>query len=125
MESCKVVSKLFVLTCLSLFMVSANALALSDIQVKSYLNQTLDIRIKLIEGEAYGFDDISVKLSSPARGTLSHYQFKHKISKNEDGLFLDIVTNGLIKEPIIEFILDISWPSGRLMREYALLIDQP
>ena len=45
--------------------------------------------------------------------------------KSDEGNFLKITTHDPIREPIIEFTVDIGWSDGHVVREYSFLIDPP
>ena len=30
-----------------------------------------------------------------------------------------------VKEPFLNFLVEVNWPAGRLLREYTLLLDPP
>jgi hypothetical protein len=46
--------------------------------------------------------------------------------KRADGrLFVRLVSDRGVQEPFVDVILEISWATGRLVREYTLLFDPP
>lgn len=122
----KILHKLLALVCLSFYAVSGYSLALSDAEVKSHLNQQLDVRIKLLTSDISELDDLKVSLSrSEMNGVSSYYHLKYEVFKSGEGNFLKITTEDVVQEPIIEFVLDIGWSDGHVVREYSLLIDLP
>ena len=123
MGTYKIILNSLVLAWLSLYALSANALALSDAQLKSHLNQTLDVRIELIVGDASELDDLRIQLGQIAENNVNRYHLKYEVLKGDNGNFLKITTSDAIREPIIEFALDIGWSDGQVIREYSLLID--
>lgn len=48
------------------------------------------------------------------------------LQKRADGSnYLQIVSDRVVQEPAVDVILEMSWTTGRLMREYTLLFDPP
>jgi pilus assembly protein FimV len=125
MNNYKILFKLILTACLGFYAVTGYSLALSETELKSHINQQLDIRIKLIVADAAELDDLSISLSYSATKSISRYQLKYEVIKSDEGNFLKITSNDVIREPIIEFTLDIGWSDGRLVREYSFLIDLP
>lgn len=121
----KTILKLLVVTCLGLYTVSGYAIALSGAELKSQLNQRLDVRIELITNDLSELDDLQVILSQSSENNTSRYQLKYEVLKSDNGNFLKITSSDLVREPIIEFTLDIGWSDGQLVREYSFLIDPP
>ena len=119
----KQIFQLIGIVCLGFFTASAPALALSDIELNSYLNQKLDAKIELKAVSPGELDDLSVILTSSANKNVSSLKLKYELIRDERGSFLKITSEDVIREPIVEFQLDINWPNGRVVREYSLLID--
>lgn len=125
MNAYKTLLKLVAMACLSFYAISSYALALSEAELKSQLNQQLDVRIKLLTDQPAELDDLKISLSYSAENNVSRYQLKYEVLKSDEGNFLKITTHDAIREPIIEFTLDIGWSDGQLVREYSFLIDPP
>lgn len=111
----------------------AFALGLGDIRLNSALNQPLNAEIELLsvqEGEA---ETIVVDLASyedfartgidrPA--VLMFLKFKVEQRSNGDH-YIHLTSREPIKEPYLDFLLDVNYRSGRLLREYTVLLDPP
>ena len=108
---------------LGLFAGSAQALALSDIELNSFLNQKLDAVIELRAASSNDLDGLKVILTSSTNKNVSSQQLKYELVRGENGNFLKITSEDVIREPIVKFQLDINWPTGRVVRDYSLLID--
>ncbi len=117
--------KLAAATCLGFYAITGYTLALSEAELKSYLNQQLDVRIKLLASEAAELDNLEISLSYPDRNSVSHYRLKYEVLKSGEEHFLKITSHDVIREPVIEFVLDIGWSDGHVVREYSFLIDPP
>ncbi len=121
----KTLFKLVMIACLGFYAVTGYSLALSDAELKSHINQQLDIRIRLLEADATEFDNLKISLSYSAENSVSRYQLKYEVIKSGEGNYLKITTDDVIREPIIEFTLDIGWSDGHVVRDYSFLIDLP
>jgi pilus assembly protein FimV len=117
--------KLAALVCLGFYAVAGYSLALTDAEIKSQLNQQLDVRIGLLAEQAAELDELKISLSYSAKNNVSRYKLKYEVIKSDEGNFLKITTHDVIREPIVEFTLDMSWSDGHIVREYSFLIDPP
>ncbi len=125
MNTYKILFKLAAIACLGFYAVSGYSLALSEAELKSQLNQQLDVRIGLLTDQPAELDDLKVSLSYTSKNNVSRYQLKYELIKSDEGNYLKITTHDVIREPIIEFTLDIGWSDGHVVREYSFLIDPP
>ncbi|WP_275096800.1 FimV family protein [Sedimenticola hydrogenitrophicus] len=112
---------------------SAFALGLGGIQVDSALNEPLDARVRLISVEQMAIDDIRVRLAAPndfkRAGLdrpllLSRLRFQPVFPEDGDA-YIRVSTRETIREPFLDFLLEISWPQGSLVREFTILLDPP
>ncbi|BBB29426.1 FimV/HubP family polar landmark protein [Neptunomonas japonica] len=111
----------------------ANALGLGDIKIKSALNEPLSAEIQLhqirdlnplqIRPRMADQDEFALAGLSQQRA-LSDIRFQVKVSPNGSGVIL-LTSREPVKEPFINFLVEVNWPSGRLVREYTLLLDPP
>lgn len=125
MNTYKILFKLAAMVSLGLYAVTSYALALSEAELKSNLNQQLDVRIGLLTDQVAELDDLKISLSYIAKNNVSRYQLKYEVIKADAGNFLKITTHDVIREPIVEFTLDLGWSDGHVVREYSFLIDPP
>ncbi len=111
----------------------AAALGLGEIKLNSTLNQPLDAEVKLINVRDLTKEEIIVRLAvrddfDRAGVDLTYFltQFKYSVDLNsEAGPVVYITTDDAVKEPFLNFIVVAEWPSGKLLREYTLLVDLP
>lgn len=109
------------------------ALGLGDIQLNSALNQYLNADIKLLSANVDELDGIQVTLGSPAAferaGIDRNYQLSYLTFKPvllPDGSpVIRVASREPVREPFLNFIVEMNWPKGRLIREYTLLLDPP
>ncbi len=109
------------------------ALGLGNIEPKSPLGAPLKAEIEIINPSALEANEISARLASNsefARFDVTRLSFlgqiKFQLRTRVNGKqFLLVTTRDPVKEPYLNFILEIRWPHGQLLREYALLLDPP
>ena len=111
----------------------AYALGLGEIRVNSALNEPLQAEIQLLQVRQLtanqirpslaDIDDFNLAGLSKSR-VLDGVEFDVQISPAGDGRVL-ISSNTPIREPFLSFLMEVSWPNGRLVREYTLLLDPP
>ena len=111
---------------------TAYTLGLGEIEVSSALNQKLKANIELLSATPEDAETLIVKLASRKEFTragldrpylLNDLRFKSEVI---DGVPHIIVTSGSpIREPFLNFLVEIDWPNGRLLREYTVLLDPP
>lgn len=113
--------RLVLVLILGTFSVSVSAFGVSDIELNSSLNQKLDANIELTSINAEEAELLNIFVTTSDRT----YSLKHEIVSVGKLHFLKITSDKVIKEPILTVNLDINGQSGRLLREYTLLIDPP
>lgn len=113
--------------------VNSHALGLGDIEVHSALNQPLDAEISLLSAESVSLQEINAELASVdafAQAQVERPVFLTKIKfqpdrKKDGALYVRVTSEESIKEPFLDFLVEVNWPNGRLLREYTLLLDPP
>ncbi|MDJ0652898.1 MAG: FimV/HubP family polar landmark protein [Xanthomonadales bacterium] len=109
------------------------ALGLGEIQVNSKLNEPLDAEIELLYDDASEPEATEVKLASPedfARvgldvGSLS-VSLRFAVETNDAGRYVVRVRSTQpVGDPFVDFLIEVNWPNGRLLREYVVLLDPP
>ena len=111
----------------------AQALGLGDIHLGSALNQPLTADIELLGSTQEELGQIRASLSSRetfARYGLDRPQFlssmSFKVSKDAAGRnILQVRSSEPMTEPFVTFLVEVTWPRGRLVREYTVLLDPP
>jgi pilus assembly protein FimV len=109
------------------------ALGLGDIRLKSALNQPFDAEIQLVDATD---EDLSTLRASIAPGeTFTRYgldrpaflsDFSFEVTRGASGRDVLRVTSARpVTEPFVTFLIDATWPRGRLLREYTVLLDPP
>jgi pilus assembly protein FimV len=109
------------------------ALGLGDIDVKSKLNEPLRAEIRLLYGDAEEIAATTVELASPEDfdrvgldSSSLAFQLEFQIERGESGDFVVLVSSDMpISEPFLDFLIEVNWANGRLLREYVVLLDPP
>jgi len=108
-------------------------LGLGAIKLNSSLSEILNAEIDLIAATANDVSDLKVKLASreaflragiERTGLLNTLRFKVQ-RRNNGKYFIKITSRKPIREPFLNFLLEINWKNGRMLREYTMLIDPP
>lgn len=110
-----------------------SALGLGEITLKSALNEPLDAEIRLLQIRDLSEEEILVGLASNAdfdRVGVEKSFFLSGMAFSVDldapnGPVVKIKTNSPVREPFLNFLVESQWPSGRILREYTLLMDLP
>lgn len=111
----------------------AQALGLGEIEMQSWLNQPLDAEISLRQSRGVDPGDVFVNVAPEAayqRVGLERHQFLSKlkfevVTEADGNLAINVSSREPFREPYLNFLLELTWPNGRLMREYAVLVDPP
>lgn len=112
---------LIILGCLSTPVV---ALAVSEIELNSNLNQALNARIVLSDIKSGDLDSLNVRILEVNNGAgVLPGAFDIEVVGEDNKHFIHITSSKSIREPILSFTLELIWGQGRLIREYNLLID--
>ncbi len=103
---------------------SAQAVTLSNIEMKSYLNQKLDARIALGGISAEDLQNLEMRFITATEGSVERSTaLSAELINDKSGQYIQITSKEIMREPVLVFTLELSWPAGRLQREYSLLID--
>ena len=116
-----------------LYTSAAIAVGFGEIALKSALNEPLNAEIELSNVD--GIDDsmLLVQLASTQAFTQAGVsrdfyltQLDFAVGKNAAGeTIVRVTTEQPVVEPYLDFLVQLEWPSGRLLREYTLLLDLP
>jgi len=111
----------------------ASAVGLGDIALESYVNEPLQANIVLLDTGSLAEPEIRVALASSEDFerlgverlfSLGDLSFNTELDGRGGGT-ISIESSEPILEPYLNFLVELRWPSGRLLREYTVLIDLP
>ena len=112
---------------------SGHSLGIGDIKLHSALNQNLNAEVSLVVSAGENAADIKVNLAPrekfdaagvPWSSFLSNIKFATVTSANGTVL-IKLSSKEAVKEPFLDFLLEVSWPKGSLYREFTVLLDPP
>jgi pilus assembly protein FimV len=99
-----------------------HAVALSDMEVRSRLNQPLDAQVRLLSATKSELDSLQIKVVSAAVAG-AYVEFQSEVVQDDQGPVIRITTEDSVREPILMLQVEMSWSTGHLTREYSLIID--
>jgi pilus assembly protein FimV len=109
------------------------ALGVGEIELHSALNQPLNAKIALVTSSSESLSDIKISLASPAAFKragvdryfyLSNIRFKPVIA-SDGSISVKVTSHDIIREPFLNFLVEVNWPQGRALKEFTVLLDPP
>src|SRR5574340_126092 len=118
---------------LALLPLAAHSVGLGKLTVTSPLGHPLRAEIELLalqEGEAA---NLAARLASPEafrEAQIGRFPLLSAISfsieqKSDGKHYLKLSSALPVNEPVLDILIELNWPAGRLLREYTLLLDPP
>ncbi len=111
---------------------ASNALSLGEIESKSSLNQPFQGRINLLSTSVAEAQNLRVRVASPEvfnrvgidrPAFLNSIRFRTTVQNGRPVILVS--STQPINEPFLNFLLEVSWPNGQLLKEYTVLLDPP
>ncbi|MFT6051030.1 MAG: pilus assembly protein FimV [Halioglobus sp.] len=122
------------LVTLGLFYSSAvSSLGLGELTLESFLNEPFKANVDLLNTGGLADHQIRIRLATAddferlgvdRAYFLTDIDFEIEIDEAGNGRIL-MSSEGPVLEPYLDFIIEARWPSGRLLREYTVLVDPP
>lgn len=111
----------------------AHAAGLGKLSVTSALGQPLAAEIELFAADKAELDSISATLASDQAYRDARVDFspvlstlRFSVEKKPGGkAVLKVTSSRPVNDPFIDMLVELSWASGRLVREYTMLLDPP
>jgi FimV-like protein len=114
----------------AIYSAQALAVGMESPRLRSNLNQPLDARIGLTDTSGLDSSLIKANVSDAAAfaraGVDRSYvsdDVKVAIKQQGSRYYLQLTTNGAVREPYVDLLLDVEWPNGKLQRQVTLLFD--
>ncbi len=112
---------------------SAHALALGRITVQSALGEPLRAEIDIPEINAEEAASLKTSLARPEVFRNAGLEFNQALTglqitlqRRADGRsYIRLVTDRAVSEPFVDLIVEANWSSGRIVRDYTVLLDPP
>ena len=112
----------------------AAALGLGQIQVKSKVDQPLLAEIPIISSDPGELEQLQARLASPETfrriglepptGAAADLQFAVALDARGNPV-IRVTSSAPVSQPLVTFLVEVDWGSGRLVREYSALLDTP
>jgi len=111
----------------------AYALGLGEVTLKSSLNQPLLAEIELLDAKTLAPGEVVPVLASAEdfnragvdrQFFLTDLTFTPVVRPGGKSV-IQVSSTKPVREPYLNFLIEVLWPSGRLLREYTLLLDPP
>ncbi|WP_313054059.1 FimV/HubP family polar landmark protein [Pseudomonas lopnurensis] len=111
----------------------AHALGLGEVTLQSSLNQPLVAEIELLDVNNLAPGEVIPVLASleefnragiDRQYFLTDLKFTPVLRPNGKSV-IQVSSSKPVREPYLNFLVEVLWPSGRLLREYTLLLDPP
>ena len=125
--------KISVALCMALLPITVFAAGLGKLNVQSGIGEPLKADIELISVSPEEMSSIVAAIASEeayaAQGIerpASHNNIKVTVTTNASGTpILKLNSSQPISDPFLDMLLQVDWNSGRLLREYTVLLDPP
>jgi len=107
------------------------ALGLGEVRLESFLNEPLKASVDLLNMGGLHEDEIKIRLATTEdfdklgierNFFLTNIMFD-VVADGSGGARIVISSEEPVLEPYLDFIVEARWPSGRLIREYTVLVD--
>lgn len=107
---------------------SVLALGMGELKLQSSLNEPLQAEIQLTNVKGLTEWEIKPSLASEKdfdRAGVEKTFFLSDIDFTVDGENILLSSNKSVTEPFLNLLVQVNWPTGRVLREYTLLLDPP
>ncbi|MBK8324601.1 MAG: FimV family protein [Betaproteobacteria bacterium] len=113
--------------------IAAQAAGLGRLSVNSALGQVLAAEIELLSLQPGEFEVLSARVASPEAYRDAKIEYtsalrllRFSVEKRAGGQpYVKVTSIAPINEPFLDVLIEVTWPSGRLQREYPILLDPP
>lgn len=110
----------------------AQAVGLGRLNVQSALGEAMRAEIDVSSLTAEEAATLKVRIAPPDAYRSSGVEYNPvlassqvQIARRDGRTVLRVVSDRAVQEPFVDVILELTWSSGRLVREYTLLFDPP
>ncbi|GIX36548.1 MAG: hypothetical protein KatS3mg126_2327 [Lysobacteraceae bacterium] len=109
------------------------ALGLGSIDVRTRLNEPLVAEIPILGSDPAELAEVKVRLAPPEafarvgldRPAVLAANLEFSIDKTGDVPVIRVTTPDKVRDPFLNFLLEVEWGRGRVLREYTVLLDPP
>lgn len=109
------------------------AIGLGELTLDSFLNEPLKAEVEILNAGGLNEDQIRIRLATKedfARMGVERAYFLTSLQFDVEfdargNASIQISSDDPVLEPYLDFIIEARWPTGRLLREYTVLVDPP
>jgi len=112
--------------------IPAFALGLGKLTVNSGLGQPLSAQIELTAAQRDDLDSLRARIADPSvyRDNGAQYvgalaRARITVEQGANVSYLRVTTAAPVNEPFLNLIIELSWATGRVVRDYTFLLDPP
>jgi len=102
---------------------SVSALAVTDAELHSHLNQQLDARVYLQKVDKSDLSTLKIAVREVMDSGEDMPNIQCELKEDQQGHYISLTTEDPIREPVVRFMLELNWSKGHLIREYDLIMD--
>lgn len=118
---------------LGAFSADSSAVTLGRLNIQSALGEPLRAEIEVADLTPAEADGLKVNIASSAAFKAAGVPYNSALSdvrvgvqRRADGRYVvRLTSNRLVSEPFIDLLLEANWSSGRIVRDYTMLLDPP
>src|SRR5260221_1403115 len=111
----------------------AQGAGLGKLTVTSSLGQPLRAEIDLVSLQPGESDSLSARVAAPEAFRDARVEYspslrllRFSVEKRANGQpYLKVTSAAPVNEPFVDVLLEVTWPAGRVQREYPILLDPP
>ncbi len=112
---------------------AGQAAGLGKLTINSALGQILNADIDLVSLQPGEMDSLSARVASPEAFRDARIEYasslrllRFSVEKRPSGqAYLKVTSVAPINEPFVDVLIEVTWPAGRIQREYPILLDPP
>src|SRR5260221_3567503 len=109
----------------------AQAAGLGKLTVNSALGQILNAEIDLVSLQPGELDSLTARVASPEAFRDARIEYtpalrllRFTVDKRANGQpYLKLTSAAPVNEPFVDALIEVTWPAGRVQREYPILLD--
>jgi len=113
--------------------VAAQAAGLGKLTINSALGQPLNAEIELVSLQPGEVDSLSARVAPPEAFRDARIEYGSSLrllrfaveTRPNGSQFLKVTSVAPINEPFVDVLVEVTWPAGRVQREYPILLDPP
>ncbi|MEO7741693.1 MAG: FimV/HubP family polar landmark protein [Usitatibacter sp.] len=111
----------------------ANAAGLGKLTINSSLGQVLNAEIDLVSVQSGELELLTARVAPPEafrdariEYTSSLRLLRFSVEKRASGQpYIKVTSSAPVNEPFVDALIEVTWPQGRIQREYPILLDPP